>query len=94
MQKPTSGETAFDIVVRALTPCLGANMARSIARGQWDKLGIMGDALTPEQLAQLTETLRPGLNVFVGRGNTDQVLTQLQDDFARARPRREPSHHG
>lgn len=94
MHKPMPGETAFDIVVRALTPCLGANMARSIARGQWDKLGIVGDALSSTQLAQLTEALRPGLNVFVGRGNTEQVLAQLQDDFARAQPRREPSQHG
>lgn len=85
MYKPPPGETAFDIVVRVLAPALGANMARSIARGQWDKLGIVGDALSERQLTELTEALRPGLNVFVGRGNTDQVLAQLRDDFTRTR---------
>jgi hypothetical protein len=66
-----------DVIVRALAPYLGPNMARAIAHGQCDKLGIRGAEATEEQLVSLADALRPGLNVFVGRDNTDRILSEV-----------------
>jgi hypothetical protein len=82
MAKAHATEAAFDVVVRALTPALGANMARSIARGQWDKLGLAGNKLDAAQLARLGDALRPGLVVFIGKTYTDALLDQIRHDLA------------
>lgn len=70
-------ESVFDVLVRVLAPYLGANMARSIARGQCEKLKISGNTLDAKQLAALTEALRPGLRVFVGPESTERVLASV-----------------
>jgi hypothetical protein len=76
-------ESVLDVVVRALTPLLGANMARAATRSQLEKLGIAGDTMDGEKIRQLLEAMRPGLNVFIGREKTDQVVAQVERDLAR-----------
>jgi hypothetical protein len=78
-----------ELIVRVLSPYLGPNMARAIARGQCDKLGLVGASVSDAQAASLTSALRPGLNVFVGRDHTDRILqelsTALRGEHARER---------
>jgi hypothetical protein len=68
----------MDVVVRALTPYVGANMAGAIARGHCEKLGIRGAVIDDAHLDALTDALRPGLNVFVGRDTTERVIARVR----------------
>jgi hypothetical protein len=76
-----SGERIVDVLTRALTPYLGANMARASARGHCDKL-LLDATLTKKQLEVLIDSLRPALNVFVGRDKTEKVIEQIRRDVA------------
>jgi hypothetical protein len=76
-------ESVLDVIVRALAPLLGANMARAATRAHLEKLGIVGDKIDPVQLAKLLEAMRPGLNVFIGREKTEVVVGQVERDLAK-----------
>jgi hypothetical protein len=65
-------------IVRAITPFIGENMARSAARLHCEKLGI-GDAhVTHEQLAALIARVETGLNVFVGRDRASSLMADVR----------------
>jgi hypothetical protein len=76
MKSPAAPALA-DVIVHVLAPYLGPNMARAIARGQCEKLGLQSDFLSDGQATSLTNELRPGLNVFVGKDQTEQILAEL-----------------
>jgi hypothetical protein len=69
---------AIHEIVRAITPLIGENMARSAARLHCEKLGI-GDAhVTHEQIALLISRLESGLNVFIGRDRASSVMAGVR----------------
>ena len=66
-------------IVRAITPLIGENMARSAAKLHCEKLGI-GDAdVTHEQLSMLIARLESGLNVFIGRDRASSVMAGVRE---------------
>lgn len=65
-------------IVRVLSPYLGATMAAASARAQCEKLGITGDAISPEQFEALIAKLAAGLAVFVGREKSALVAGELR----------------
>ena len=75
---PTSKSRACDALVRILTPHLGETMARASVDRHVQKLGLSQDNLGPSDLQPLIERLAQGLNVFLGRPQTVQVVEQMQ----------------
>ncbi len=71
-------EQVVEIVVGALTPLVGATMARSSTQGLCAKHGLSGPALDARQLDALVAALEPGLNVFVGRDRARAVLASIR----------------
>ncbi|HEY2511838.1 MAG TPA: hypothetical protein VGI39_13310 [Polyangiaceae bacterium] len=74
---PISPPVTADVLARVLAPSVGDNMARAIARTQLEKLGISGSRLNPAQLQALTDALRPGLNVFVGKEAAERIVREV-----------------
>jgi len=65
-------------IVRAITPLIGENMARSAARLHCEKLGIGDLHVTHEQIALLISRLESGLNVFIGRDRASSVMAGVR----------------
>jgi hypothetical protein len=57
-------------------------MARSAAQAQCQKLGVEGGTLAPEQLETLLTKLGSGLNIFLGRDKSAQVMTEVRRALA------------
>ena len=76
---------AVQEIVRAITPFIGENMARSAARVHCDKLGIAEQHITPLQLGQLIGRFETGLCVFIGRENATALMTPLRIKLGGAR---------
>jgi hypothetical protein len=70
------------IVVRELTPFLGANMARASAKMHCEKLGLAGPELTAADVERLLEALAPGLRVFLGKDRTADALHLVRSSLA------------
>ena len=66
-----------EVVVAALAPYLGSNMARAAVNGQQLKLGL-SPRLDGGDLEKLLDALMPGLGVFVGRDKTRQVAEEIR----------------
>jgi hypothetical protein len=71
---PADRHRVVSIVVRELTPYLGANMARSAAKMHCEKLGLLAPELREADVERLLDALAPGLRVFVGKERTDDAL--------------------
>lgn len=69
---------AVQEIVRAITPFIGENMARSAARLHCQKLGIAETHVTHEQLAALITRVETGLNVFMGRDRASSLMADLR----------------
>jgi hypothetical protein len=83
------GRSAVNVVVEALAPYLGGNMARAVVRGQALKLGLSATLDGPD-LDRLLEAMAPGLAVFVGRDKTRMLTAEIQK---LVRGTQEPSAH-
>ena len=68
---------AADIVVSALAPYVGENMARASVSGHLYKLGL-GRELDGDGLDRLLAAIAPGLGVFVGRERTKQLTEEIR----------------
>jgi hypothetical protein len=66
-----------EVVVAALAPYLGSNMARAAVNGHQLKLGL-SPTLDGPDLDKLLDALMPGLGVFVGRDKTRQVADEIR----------------
>jgi hypothetical protein len=66
-----------DVVVAALAPYLGGNMARAAVNGHQLKLGLSPN-LEGRDLDRLLDALTPGLGVFVGRDKTREVADEIR----------------
>lgn len=73
-------------IVALLQPYLGATMAEASTRAHCEKLGIAGDAVTPEQLESLLGKLGSGLSVFVGREQSVRVMDEIRASLGVRRP--------
>ena len=66
-----------EVVVSALAPYLGTNMARAAVNGHQVKLRL-SPTLAGADLDKLLDALMPGLGVFVGRDKTRQVADEIR----------------
>ena len=71
-------DEAVPIMVEVIAPYIGDTMARSAAQAQCQKLGVEGGSLSPEQLEALLAKLGSGLNIFLGRDKSAQVMTEVR----------------
>jgi hypothetical protein len=67
-----------DVVVGALTPLVGATMAKASTLGLCSKHGLEGPDLDPQQVEALVLAIEPGLAVFAGRARARAVLATIR----------------
>ena len=83
---PVRGDAAIRVLIDALSPDLGAAMARASVTGIARRLGLEGATLTEADLARLFQALEPGLAVFVGRDPAARLLAQVRARLEEERP--------
>jgi hypothetical protein len=70
---------AISAVVKVLGPHIGETMARSAAEAHCQKLGIAAAApIDPAQLDALLAKLAGGLNIFLGRDKSRDVIEEVR----------------
>ena len=82
MDMPPKGEPALETIARALTPFLGATMARAAIEVNKKKLGLKGPDLAPADVDRLLDELRPGLRVYLGEVQTRRVIEVIRNALA------------
>jgi hypothetical protein len=73
-------------IVAVLQPYLGATMAEASTRAHCEKLGIVGEAVSPAQMESLLAKLGSGLAVFVGRDQTAKVMNEIRTSLGTGPP--------
>ena len=68
----------LETIQRIVSPVLGENMARSAVQAHCRGLGVNGDHMSADQVAQLIDRMGKGLNVFIGREKAGALVTELQ----------------
>ena len=79
---PPRWEPALETIARALTPFLGATMARAAIEVNKNKLGLKGPDLAPADVERLLDELRPGLRVYLGDIQTGRVIEVIRNALA------------
>ena len=69
---------ACGALVKILAPHLGETMARAAVDRHVQKLGLSEDRAGASDLQPLIDRLAQGLNVFLGRTQTIQVVEQMR----------------
>ena len=75
-------EPALETIARALTPFLGATMARAAIEVNKKKLGLRGPDIAPADVDRLLDELRPGLRVYLGDVQTGRVIEVIRNALA------------
>ena len=72
-------ETALgDALAAKLSIHLGPNVSRMAIKSFAKKVGLAGpEQITPTHVPAFIEEIRPMLNVMVGRGPTDALVTEI-----------------
>ena len=65
------------ILVRALSPYVGATMASASVRGLCEKLHLDGAKLARPEVQGLIDALAPGLHVYIGKEKAKSVVQQI-----------------
>ena len=65
------------ILVRALSPYVGATMASASVRGLYQKLDLDGAHLGRAQIEKLIDALAPGLHVYIGKEKAQAVVGEI-----------------
>jgi len=65
------------ILVRALSPYVGATMASASVRGLCEKLRLDAANLGRAEVERLLDALAPGLHVYIGKEKAKAVLEQI-----------------
>jgi hypothetical protein len=65
-------------IVDEVSPFLGVLMARSSIELHCRNLKVDGPIVTPAQIDALLQKLAMGLNVFVGRLKSEQLMQQIR----------------
>jgi hypothetical protein len=74
---------AVEVIVSVMAPYIGDTMARSAARAHCLKLGV-GDTLSADEAEALLDRLGSGLNIFLGRDRSAEVLAETRLALERA----------
>ncbi len=74
-----------EAIVRAVGPFLGEAMARAATTGHCKKLGISETEMTREQADALLTQIGLGLNVFLGRQRSSEVLLAAKNALSSER---------
>ena len=73
-----------DSIAATLAVHLGPNVSRMAIKSFAKKAGLTGpEQIAPAHVPALIEELRPMLNVMVGRGPTEAVMTEISQRAAR-----------
>jgi len=67
-----------EAIVRTVAPYLGEAMARAATLGHCRKLGISEAEMTREEADALLSQIGLGLNVFLGRKRSSEVLLAMR----------------
>jgi hypothetical protein len=71
-------------ITATLSVHLGPNVSRMAIRSFAKKVGLSGpEQISPTHIPALIEELRPMLNVMVGRGPSEAVMTEISRRAAR-----------
>jgi hypothetical protein len=73
----TSREQTITVLVRALSPYLGATMATASARGLCERFVRDGSPLDQAGFDAILAALEPGLHVYVGHEKTQAILREI-----------------
>jgi hypothetical protein len=69
----------LQVITEAITPYIGAMMARSSVEVHCKRLGIDGDQnVTSSQINELLKNLALGLNIFIGREKADSLIANIK----------------
>jgi hypothetical protein len=71
-----------------MSPYLGDTMAKAAATAQCRKLGIDGRDVQPDELERLLGRLGTGLNVFLGRTHSAEVVREARTALSALEGRR------
>jgi hypothetical protein len=70
-------EAVLRVIVGVMAPYIGDTMARSAAQAHCRKLGL-GETLSPADIEALLVRLGSGLNIFLGRDKSTEVLAETR----------------
>ncbi len=79
---PMRTADAVDAISRVIGPHIGDTMARAATIAHCRKLGIGERVVSGAQLESLLERLGSGLNVFVGRARSSEVIAEVRRALA------------
>lgn len=71
-------ENLSDRITRTLAPYLGQVSARAALKLYLERSGLTPDAIRPEHLPDIAETLKPGLCVFIGQAKATTVSLEIR----------------
>ncbi len=72
------GHAMLTAIAEAISPYVGATMARSSVEAHCRRLGIEAAKLDRSQLDPLLKQIALGLNIFIGREKTDAVIISIR----------------
>lgn len=72
------------VLVAAIKPFVGETMASASVKSFSKKLGLAGNIAVPDR-ARLIDAVGLGLNVFIGKAKTAEVLTNLRGKLLKER---------
>lgn len=72
------GHAMLTAIAEAISPYVGATMARSSVEAHCRRLGIEAAKLDRSQLEPLLRQIALGLNIFIGREKTDAVIVAIR----------------
>jgi hypothetical protein len=75
---PLKTTDAIQAIVRTLSPYVGETMAKASAAAQCRKLGIVEGDVRADDLERLLGRLGTGLNVFLGRDRSAEVVREAR----------------
>jgi hypothetical protein len=74
---------AVEVIVGVMAPYIGDTMARSAAQAHCRKLGF-GETVSATEADLLLQRLGSGLNIFLGREKSAEVLAETRRALERA----------
>ncbi|HET6412641.1 MAG TPA: hypothetical protein VFG53_11325 [Anaeromyxobacter sp.] len=80
MATPTTH--VMNVITRELSPHIGETTARAAATVHLRRLGIDARVMTAAQLESLLERIGAGLNVFVGKQRSTEIMESVRDALA------------
>jgi hypothetical protein len=71
-----------DVLQAEVAPAIGRTMAAAAIGLHFQKLGVLGQRLTPDQLEAVLARLSLGLVVFVGDRQTREITARIRSRLA------------